>query len=130
MEDSRLPKIMLNHIFENNGSEWIDSMQDGCSDLSFHLSSIRMLDIDLCKSLLMDKFKRKWAIQSSNKPKLMSYVKQHCFTENYVNVNLSCDQRLLLALLHCGTLLLKIENGGLREHQKNTVTVTSIVVNK
>ena len=30
MEDSRLPKIILNHIFENTGSKWIDSMQDVC----------------------------------------------------------------------------------------------------
>ena len=113
MEDSRLPKIIFNHIFENKGSKWIDSMQDVCNDLGFHLSSTRMFDIDLCKSSLMDTFKHKWATQSSNKPKLRLYVqfKQHYFTENYINLNLSREQRSILAQVRCSTLPLKIETG-------------------
>ena len=63
----------------------------------------------------MDKFKRKWATQSSNKPKLRSNVhfKQHYFTENYVNFNLSHEQRSILAQVCCGTqsLPLKLETG-------------------
>ena len=68
---------------------------------------------DLCKSSLMDTFKHKLATQSSNKPKLRSYVqfKQHVFTENYINLNLNREQRLILAQVHCGTLPLKIETG-------------------
>ena len=113
MEDSRLPKIIFNHIFENKGSKWIDSIQDVCNELGFHLSSTRMFDIDLCKSSLMDTFKHKWATQSSNKPKLRSYVqfKQHYFTENYINLNLNREQRSILAQVRCGTLPLKIETG-------------------
>ena len=61
----------------------------------------------------MDKFKHKWATQSSNKSKLRSYVqlKQHYFTENYVNLNLSREQQSILAQLRCGTLPLKTEMG-------------------
>ena len=61
----------------------------------------------------MDTFKHKWATQSSNKPKLRSYVqfKQHYFTENYINLNLNREQRSILAQVRCGTLPLKIETG-------------------
>jgi hypothetical protein len=84
-----------------------------CQEFGIQLENSTLFDIDCCTSMMLDEFKHTWKALIIHKPKLRTLVTfKNCYlTEHYVSLNLSRNQRSVLAQLRCGILPLEIETG-------------------
>ena len=114
LKEDRLTKNVFNNDYANGGL-W-------CSKIKSILESIDMddeytdkniVDINMCKKKFMNVYAEKWKEQVFTKPKLCTYVniKDTFVPEKYVTMNLSQQQRSILAQLRIGILPLVIETG-------------------
>jgi hypothetical protein len=71
------------------------------------------VDIDICKNRLLDKQQTTWLATLLQKPKLRFYAlfKNSLKAEKYVQLNLSCSERSVLAQIRMGILRIHIETG-------------------
>ena len=114
MDDSRLTKKIFNYDYNVNG-KW-------CKSVKSILKKTNMLDtynnkekcdIKLCRENLLSLFINKWQKDIVKKPKLRTYCtfKTEFYTETYVTMNLSHQERSIISQFRLGTLPLEIELG-------------------
>lgn len=72
-----------------------------------------LCDLKLCKDILLKKQEVEWQIAVTQKPKLRFYAlfKSNLYPETYVKLNLTAQERSILAQLRLGILPIKIETG-------------------
>ena len=114
LDNDRMTKKILNAEY-SEGGQW-------CKDVKQILEVIECLelytnkltvDLELCKRKLMEKFTVNWGRECQTKPKLRTYItiKEEYGCENYVKMDLTRQQRSLLAQLRCGILPIALETG-------------------
>jgi hypothetical protein len=79
----------------------------------FYYNNKLRVNIDECKSILLDKQSDSWLRTVENKPKLRFYAlfKDNFDVEKYVSINFSSSERSVLAQLRFGILPLHVETG-------------------
>ena len=119
ISDDRLPKVIYKHLQQQQKS-WIKNIEGvfmmiNCSDIFKNDVPIVNLKEFLlyAKECLMSKQKSAWLKSVQVKPKLHYYAlyKFEYETENYCTVNLSRQQRSLIARLRLGILPINVEIG-------------------
>lgn len=83
-----------------------------CSYFDF----IRICDLNEFKSKLFKYYEDEWKLKTMSLPKLRTYVtfKQNVQLEPYVTMNITKQERSLMAQFRCGILPLRVETGRYR----------------
>ena len=114
LPDDRITKHVFNEEYRMNG-KWCSAVKAlfvefDCLDIYEN-----KLECDLlwCKDKLMETYCTQWKESVTRKPKLRTYckIKKEFGTEEYVRLNLTRQQRSLLAQLRLGILPLALETG-------------------
>lgn len=82
-------------------------------DLCSYFDFIRICDINEVKSKLFKYYEDEWKSKTRSLPKLRTYVtfKQNVQLEPYVTMNITKQERSLMARFRCGILPLRVETG-------------------
>lgn len=117
MDDDRLTKKVFLWSYRNNSS-WCSQVKeilyklDLCSCFDF----IRICDINEVKSKLFKYYEDEWKLKTRSLPKFRTYVtfKQNAQLEPYITMNITKQERSLMAQFRCGILPLRVETGRYR----------------
>ena len=114
MDDTRLTKRVFNNDFKIKG-KWCKSVKSifkSIDMLDLYNNKIKC-DIKQCKEKLLSNFKNRWSKDVLKKPKLRTYCtfKSDYSIESYITMNLTQQERSILAQFRLGTLPLEIELG-------------------
>ena len=114
MDDTRLTKRVFNIDFKTKG-KWCKSVKSifkSIDMLDLYNNKIKC-DIKQCKKKLLSNFKNRWSKDVLKKPKLRTYCtfKSDYSIESYITMNLTQQERSILAQFRLGTLPLEIELG-------------------
>jgi len=117
LDENRLTKKIFQSDFESN-SPWCKRVKTILSDIGLvDLYSNKMyVNIDECRNRMSDKYCTEWLEDVKNKPKLRTYAqfKNTFGVENYVTLNLTRQQRSMLAQIRSGILPINVETGRFR----------------
>lgn len=114
MDDDRLTKKVFLWSYRNN-STWCSQVKEILYklDLCSYFDFIRICDINEVKSKLFKYYEDEWKSKTRSLPKLRTYVtfKQNVQLEPYVTMNITKQERSLMARFRCGILPLRVETG-------------------
>jgi hypothetical protein len=118
MNTSRLTRKLFDYAhnaFTNGLTNWCGDVFNILVDLDLQtvFDSKDAVNIDDCRTIMINKQKDKWSNVVQNKPKLRFYAMfKDCFdVEQYVMINLSSSERSVLAQIRFGILPLHVETG-------------------
>ena len=114
LDESRLTKIIFNNDYDLE-STWCKSVRNILQEIDNVDVYKNKVQCDLIniEEKLMENYCKNWKVEILKKPKLRTYalIKREFGTEKYVRLNLTRQQRSLLAQTRLGILPLKIETG-------------------
>ena len=114
MENDRICKHVFLWDYQLQYNNWSCFVKDICEKLNMNNFEEKSLcDIDACIDLFVGIDNNEWYEKLSYKPKLRSYklFKRNIYLERYVQYNLTCKERSLLAQIRMGILPINIETG-------------------
>ena len=114
LDNSRITKKIFNEEYNNNG-KWCKYIKNVLIELHYEneYNNKQVIDLTKCCDVLFEQYKNEWRENIMTKPKLRTYVKikESYNVENYIILNMSRQERSILAQLRCGVLPLHIETG-------------------
>lgn len=115
LEHDRLTKLVFDQDYDLCNDNWCSEIKSIMTslDLLNEFHSKATVDLKVAESKLKDLYNTQWIDMVERSPKLRTYKTfKNCFkTEDYILLNLSKNERSLLAQFRCGILPLRVETG-------------------
>ena len=101
--------------YEISSNNWSSSVRTIMSlvGMTEHFQQMLKCGITSARNRLLDSYSTEWYTNLSKFPKLRSYrtLKSSFSTESYLELNLKCSERSVIAQFRCSILPLRLETG-------------------